>query len=205
MMAEQPKRAEKALDPPLVECSKLPMAGQSTSEQALLTEALLKSETERVMDVHFVTAQIAWVEGHLGLLCILRSLLGNDLDKVMILAAIGQRLLHSALQPELADDDIEREVVVRDKRRLINIESVANSTGIPRESVRRKVNELAHAGWIERLDDGGLTILPKAVEQLLPATMHTRVFLDRLIARYMWLMVSDGRIDVIPAGGADPR
>jgi hypothetical protein len=123
----------------------------------------------------------------------------------MILAVIGQRLLDSASQPKGLGDDIEREVVVPDKPRLINIESVANSTGIPRESVRRKVNELVRAGWIERLDDGGLTILPKAVEQLLPATTHTRAFLDRLVARYIGLMVGDGRIATITSGGIEPR
>lgn len=180
------------------------MVAISTTEQALQTEALLKGETERMLDAHFVAAQFAWVEGHLGLLTILRSILGNDLDKVIILAVIGQRLLDGAAQAARSGDEIDREAVVFDAARLINIESVATSTGVPRESVRRKVNELVHAGWIQRLDDGGLTILPKAVDQLLPATLHTRAFLDRLIARYIGLMVSDGRIAALRAGDVDP-
>lgn len=180
------------------------MTGNSTSEQVLKTQALLKGETEHVMAAHFVTTQTAWVEGHIGLLRILRSIFGNDLDKVIILAVIGQRLLDRETQDAGSGEEIAQDAISIDKPGLINIESVANSTGIPRESVRRKVGELARAGWIERLDDGGLTILPKAVDELLPATTHTALFLDRLIARYIGLMVADGRIAPVAASVTEP-
>jgi hypothetical protein len=177
------------------------MADNSSIDLALHAEALMKGETERVMAAHFVTTQTAWVEGHLGLLCCLRSILGNDLDKVIILAVIGQRLLDREVQSAGSGEEIEQSSIVSNRPRLVNIESIANSTGIPRESVRRKVNELKRAGWIDRLDDGGLTIQQKAVDQLIPATTHTAVFLDRLVARYVALMVSDGRIGPLRAGG----
>jgi hypothetical protein len=193
-----------ALDPADGECSTSGMTSNSTIEQVLKTEALLKGETERVMAAHFVTTQTSWVEGHLGLLCILRSIFGNDLDKVIILAVIGQRLLDRETQAAGSGEEIAQNEIAINKPGLINIESVANSTGIPRESVRRKVGELARAGWIERLDDGGLTILPKAVDRLLPASLHTTLFLDRLIARYIGLMVADGRIAPVAASVTAP-
>lgn len=41
----------------------------------------------------FPFAQSLWAEGFLGLLVEMRHVFGNDMDKVMILAAIGQRML----------------------------------------------------------------------------------------------------------------
>lgn len=173
------------------------MAGNPASERARQAEQLLRGETQRLLDAHFVSAQFAWVEGHLSLLCILRSTLGNDLDKVIILALIGQRLLEIAGENAQSAVELERSVI--EKTRLTNIESIATATGIPRESVRRKVIELAKAGWIKRHTSGGLTILPEAAELLLPATAQTGAFLDRLVALFVGMMVEDGRLDVLPA------
>ena len=47
--------------------------------------------------------------------------------------------------------------------RPCNAFSISSSTGIPRETVRRKVSHLILHGWIDRDTRGGLTITPKAV------------------------------------------
>ena len=46
--------------------------------------------------------------------------------------------------------------------RPCNAFSISSSTGIPRETVRRKVSHLIHNGWISRDAKGGLTITAKA-------------------------------------------
>lgn len=47
--------------------------------------------------------------------------------------------------------------------RPCNAFSISSSTGIPRETVRRKVSHLIQLGWIARDPKGGLTITAKAV------------------------------------------
>lgn len=44
-----------------------------------------------------------------------------------------------------------------------NAFSISSSTGIPRETVRRKVSHLIQHGWIDRDTRGGLSITPKAM------------------------------------------
>jgi DNA-binding IclR family transcriptional regulator len=46
-----------------------------------------------------------------------------------------------------------------------NVRSISDSTGIPKESVRRKVAALIEAGWIRR-DDNSLSLAPQASRQL---------------------------------------
>ena len=46
--------------------------------------------------------------------------------------------------------------------RPCNAFSISSSTGIPRETVRRKVSHLIQNGWISRDAKGGLTITAKA-------------------------------------------
>jgi hypothetical protein len=174
-----------------------------TNEAATAALRLLKGETRRLLEEQFAVAQFAWVEGHLGLLCTLRSILGNDLDKVIILAVIGQQVLRGLVpadESSAALIEIDGNGLARDARLLTNIESIATATGIPRESVRRKVGELVSAGWIERLETGGLMICPPAIAALQPATDHTAAFLDRLVAGYVAMMVAGGRFAVGPIG-----
>ncbi len=47
--------------------------------------------------------------------------------------------------------------------RPCNAFSISSSTGIPRETVRRKVSHLIQQDWINRDTKGGLTITPKAM------------------------------------------
>lgn len=74
---------------------------------------------------------------------------GGDLAQVVILAIIGQVFLHAHLD--------------RDKKGVstlpvggtgIGASRIADITSIPRETVRRKLAELARRGWIERLGSG---------------------------------------------------
>ena len=45
-----------------------------------------------------------------------------------------------------------------------NIHSLAEATGFPRETVRRKILQLIDAGWVRRLPNGGLLLNPARLE-----------------------------------------
>jgi hypothetical protein len=76
---------------------------------------------------------------------------GGDLEKFHILLAIA---LRSAAHPELPAavtklyDGHDAEV----PSLWTNVNSIAMSTGLPKETVRRKVNALIRIGWLERQD-----------------------------------------------------
>ncbi len=55
----------------------------------------------------------------------------------------------------------------------INIQSVADSTGIPRETVRRKIRRLIERGWVKKNEDGTLEVTASAAVDLAPATQAT--------------------------------
>ena len=112
----------------------------------------------------------AHVEALCELLIVLRRQFLGDLDLMLILAIIGSRALPARLASNMTysefigDDNKER------ADQPINIQSIAECSGIPRETVRRKVHKLQDLGFIERDAKGMLTVTPQAMEQLTPAT-----------------------------------
>lgn len=153
-------------------------------------EAQLRGLTARLFERRWIEAHGEWVEQHLRLLCSLRALLGNDLDKVIILAVIGQRMIRDALTK---GEDNER---VYDPDKLTNTESIAISTGLPRESVRRKILELGAAGWVRRDARGRLEVLPKAKEEMADTTQLVVGLVDHIVAGFVGMLVEDGLVDV---------
>lgn len=100
-----------------------------------------------------------------------RSAFDGDMDKMIILAVIGlMSLQDKGLQlrdpPRISYDDLSRPDATATDPRPINIESIALFTGIPRESVRRKVGDLITRKWIARGARGYLVVLPAAAVDL---------------------------------------
>ena len=62
--------------------------------------------------------------------------------------------------------------------RGVNIRSIAESTGLPKESTRRKVTELAAAGWIERRRNA-LFLTAEGYRQLQPTRENLWAFAAR--------------------------
>lgn len=117
--------------------------------------------------------------GFTELLIACRQLFDGDLDQVLILSAIGERTLtperaRGLTYPEFIDGRRAAEL-----RRRVNTQSIADSTGIPRETVRRKIACLIDRGWIERHDDCTFSVTEKAALDLAPAT---QVSFDYLLA-----------------------
>jgi hypothetical protein len=86
----------------------------------------------------------------LDVLSFSREACGGDADKFLIVLVVAIR---TAADAEDAGPGPARRVSAQApvlRRPGINIQSVAAVIGAPKETVRRKVCELAEAGWIER-------------------------------------------------------
>jgi hypothetical protein len=162
-----------------------------------LVEALFRSD--------FARFQGLWVEEHLRLMTALRQFVGNDMDKIMIMAAIGQQQLRTpALQARPYAPDAGG-ALAGDPARYTNVEGLAAATGIPRESVRRKVGELIAAGWVERVGRRALAVHPRAAVVMQPATLIVFDMLDRLFAEFAEELVRRGELRIErPQAGALP-
>lgn len=103
----------------------------------------------------------------LELLTIGRSVCKGDLDKLLILVAIAIRTTeHKEFQALTQEQLMSGEVPVFPSLG-INIQSVADSIGAPKESVRRKVTELVDLGWIDR-QGGDLRFTVEGYRELSP-------------------------------------
>lgn len=89
---------------------------------------------ERYIDVQYVFVQ--FLTEHLADCA---KAFGGDLEKVLILAVIGQAHLSAVVQQADGGSSYGMSAL-----------RVADITGIPRENVRRKLVQLSERGWIER-------------------------------------------------------
>lgn len=116
------------------------------------------------------------VEHFAELLIALRREFGGDLDRMLVMAVIGLRTLPPSRVEGRSYDEFQAGRFA-ERAKPINVQSIADTTGIPRESVRRKVVELEAAGLVERQDGGYLVVAPRAREELAPATRATMRYL----------------------------
>lgn len=106
------------------------------------------------------------------LLIRLRSELGKDLDKVLILAVIAERH-YTAMRTREATVVPPADPATARKRCGINALSVALYSGIPRETARRKIAALVEKGWVECDASGSLSPTARAANDLAGATAAT--------------------------------
>jgi hypothetical protein len=111
-------------------------------------------ETSRLFAVAF--------NGYFQRVCRLhRELLGDDIDLAIVsfavaLAAIEGLMRNPAARQEFASID----AVVGDRQRGIAPLAIAVATGIPRETVRRKMNQLVEQQILARREDGAYIVRP---------------------------------------------
>lgn len=117
------------------------------------------------------------VERFSELLITLRQHFGGDLDLMLVLGIIGSRTLHARRAEGLSYGDFSNGARPDVPQYPINLQSVAECSGIPRETVRRKVRKLENLGWIERREGGVLAATEKAARELAPATEATLGYL----------------------------
>jgi hypothetical protein len=66
--------------------------------------------------------------------------------------------------------------------RLTNTQSIAQASGIPRETVRRKLETMQARGWVARDAAGNWTPTPRAVEDLRAGSLETVAFIRTVAA-----------------------
>lgn len=81
---------------------------------------------------------------------------GGDLQQMLLLALIGQRRLRAIRACSGHGDGVAA------SQMSITASRLADVTGIPRETVRRKLALLRDRGWIEQAADGSWSILASA-------------------------------------------
>lgn len=157
-------------------------------------EATLRGLVSSLMKDDFARTHWLWVEGHLRILVELRKVFGNDLDKIVILAVIGQQMLGEPQFQTSRFEQLGRLIPPLSQARLTNTGSIAAATGIPRESVRRKVDELVSAGWVARGANGRLIVDAQASSDLSAPTLTAIDMLDGLFAQFAAMLAARGAI-----------
>ncbi|MGL4543112.1 MAG: hypothetical protein ACRCUI_11440 [Polymorphobacter sp.] len=156
------------------------------------SSAAFRGLVTQLFSADFPAAQSAWVEEFLLLLVELRHAFGNDIDKVIILSLIGQQFLRTPALPAIPQAATQTGQPPDPARRSTNIDALVRASRIPRESVRRKVNELIADALVERLENGGLAIRAGASARLAPATLVSIGMLDAVFSVYMGRMCDLG-------------
>lgn len=90
---------------------------------------------------NYLKAQYLWVQFSTEWLSECTRTFGGDLQQMVILSLIGQVTLERAAAANGQLDDLTRTG--------INASRISDVTGIPRETVRRKLLVLEQKGWIE--------------------------------------------------------
>ncbi len=114
------------------------------------------------------------------LLIVLRQQFFGDLDLMLILAIISSRALPARQTSNMTYAEFISSNTKDRADQPINIQAIAECSGIARETVRRKVHKLEELGFIARDPSGMLTITDKATRQLAPATEASLQYLISL-------------------------
>jgi hypothetical protein len=93
------------------------------------------------LETNYATVQYHYVQFLAEHLTDCRKTLGGDFDDLMMLAVLGQRFLQARQEREAGDTGATERVWMSALR-------IADVTGVPRESVRRKLKRLADRGWV---------------------------------------------------------
>jgi len=110
-----------------------------------------------------------------------RKSFDGDIDLFLVLCIIGDRTFSARHVPPDLDFESWNESDALDLRtEEINIQSLADYSGIPRETVRRKISTLIEKGWVTRDERGFITATQRAKEDLAPLTNSSLVYLSRM-------------------------
>ncbi|MBX7539411.1 hypothetical protein [Qipengyuania sphaerica] len=123
-----------------------------------------------IAEVHFSILWPRHVEGMIALLSELREAFEGDLDATLILAVIGAALLPKDELPiSFSYSDLLKQRDI-DFRKPLNTLSISQVTGIPRETVRRKLATMEAKLWVERDEFGHWKMGKRGAEDLRPMT-----------------------------------
>lgn len=114
-----------------------------------------------------------------------RRAFDGDLDLFLVLTIIGERTFPARNAPDQMSHDAFLHGVVGDVvPAAINQQSITDYSGIPRETVRRKLEILIARGWVQRDSRRLLTATDKANHDLFALTESTRRYWRELQASF---------------------
>lgn len=112
-----------------------------------------------------------------------RNAFGGDLDLFLVMTIIGERTFTARNAPDTMTHNDFLQRSVRDlEPAAINLQSIADYSGIPRETVRRKIETLLEMGWIVRDKNRFMTVTDKAKANLKPLTDSSLRYMRTLFA-----------------------
>jgi hypothetical protein len=111
-----------------------------------------------------------------------RKAFGGDIDMFLVLAVIGDR----TFSQRHADQALDYEAFMGRRGEQtpsidINLRSIADFSGIPRETARRKINQLLKLGWVAKQQDGSLLATSKAKTDLEPLTLASIQYISGMM------------------------
>jgi len=133
-----------------------------------------------LLEKHLDIIHPAHVRAFLTLLTELRDVFDGDLDAMIILCAISVEVNGVGWEETLLASE-PLEVV---KILATNTKSIAEVTGIPRETVRRKISSMQEKGWVQRDNTGNWRPTRNSARDLEPATRATMTYISALIEAF---------------------
>ena len=122
-----------------------------SSEQEWQPELRVDARLAEVIEANYGQFQYHFVEFIVAHLADCSRVFGGDLQEVLVLGIIGQVFLSSYNAGRPAEDQIDYGG--------ISASRLADVSGIPRETVRRKLRSLSKRGWIVQTEDAQWKLL----------------------------------------------
>jgi hypothetical protein len=111
------------------------------------------------------------------LLSTLRREFGGDLDAMLVLLTLSL-----GTDREGWADALRGDFAPSPRTRLTNTQSIALASGIPRETVRRKMEAMQARGWIMRNEAGNWTPTSRAATDLRESSRETIGFIRAIVS-----------------------
>ncbi|HEV2532595.1 hypothetical protein [Phenylobacterium sp.] len=109
-----------------------------------------RATLEHLVAENYSTISLGLLSPLLDVLSLSREACGGDMDKFLIMLVVAIRTTgHKRFATYTREQLLSGEVPVFPSLG-VNIQSIADSVGASKETIRRKVTELVKAGWIER-------------------------------------------------------
>lgn len=144
----------------------------------------MRSALKQLVADHFPQVAADILQPLAQLLQQARALCGGDIDKFVILMLIALRMAQHREFRTATPEKIGRGELAILPSLGINVRSIAESLGVPKETVRRKVNEMVAEGWVVRVERR-LYVTARAYHDLAPM----RGDLETLMVRYHEIVV----------------
>ncbi len=149
--------------------------GPKWGQEEVLNVSDIENDFGRIWPAH--------VENHTWFLIQCRRYFNGDLDRFLVLCVIGDRTFAARNVPEkFTVHDLGRMRKGEVPTEPINLQSISDFSGIPRETVRRKLRDLMALGWVERDKRGNFAATPKAASDLAPLTKISISYLAKMKA-----------------------